>query len=643
MTSKINFLLLYILLQLFNYPLKAQDFGCFSAEDKDVYYKQSLPNRREYKTIYNDLFSDYLISSTTDGYCVERFCPYEKIASKVKMEGNIVNGKASGKWTFYKGLYNFCFTGNFIEGKKEGLWIAYFISRFDTNIIFKAPFINNLLNGFYIEYSNGIEIRIIEYKNGVKHGLDVIKYEDGCIRNLVEYKNGLKNGVELYLDNNGDTISYKHFNNDTLHGKSVSFNNSIEYKNGKADGEVLALYDNGKPSYGLIFKNNLPYTCLYAYDSIGNKLNQGTLVNGTGILNCYYENGTLKSSFEYQNQLIVGQIHGYYSDSSEYLKGNVHCQCDKNASIEFNSHHFEDINLFALMQQCFVDSSFVQYKYSNSLYGFKQNKNSDTTFNIAFSNDGNLIYKNQSICNMKIGEEVENFEDGTPKRCGNYVIVNKDGECKSVPNGLFKYYYKNGLIRAEENFSIGEYSGKSSYYDDAGNLIRIYFVAENGSSYNIFEGDTVNRIDSLGQKQGKWIKLWDNVCSKEIASTTYYKNNKPISEIGRNSRFYNLGYYENNWETEDLVKEILYYDSTKKEEGYLYKNERVGKWKEYDFKKGYLKALGLYFSGERIGKWYFYNKRGRVVYIREYHLNGSNEVIKIKNKRKFKVPETLDF
>lgn len=481
MKSWINLGILFLLFQLLNYSLKAQDFGCFTAEsNNDLFYRQTLLYNREYKTIYNDLFSNYVISSTTDGYCVERFCPYEKIASKVKMKGNIINGKADGKWFFYDGLSDYCFSGNFVDGKKEGIWKSYNLLGHDTIVLFQVTFINDSLNGLYVEYYKGVVLRSVEYENGSINGLDVIRYEDGCVKNIVEYKNGLKNGVELYLDNNGDTISCVRFKNDTLHGKSVSLNNSIEYKNGKADG------------------------------------------------------------------------------------------------------------------------------------------------------------------NLKIGEEVINFDDGTLKRRGNYVIINKEGKDKSVPHGLFKYYYKNGIIRAEENFELGEYKGKSSYYDDAGNLIRIYFVAENGSSYNIFEGDTVNRIDSLGQKQGKWIKLREKECSKEIVTTTYFKNNKPISESVRYSRFCSSRCTK-KWETEDLVKEILYNDSTIIEEGYVYQNQRVGEWKEYDFQKGYLIARGLYFSGKKMGKWYYYNRLGKVVYVREFHTNGTSDVIKIKNKRKFKAPEKLEF
>jgi antitoxin component YwqK of YwqJK toxin-antitoxin module len=99
----------------------------------------------------------------------------------------------------------------------------------------------------------------------------------------------------------------------------------------------------------------------------------------------------------------------------------------------------------------------------------------------------------------------------------------------SVKDGFCKYFHPNGILKAEIEYSKGTEIGKSYFYNEIGELIRLNVKEKNGAQYNIFNSDTVNITDSLGRKQGKWISLskFSKDCSITPTSTEYYIDDKP--------------------------------------------------------------------------------------------------------------------
>ncbi|HOR60873.1 MAG TPA: hypothetical protein PK124_06435 [Bacteroidales bacterium] len=393
----------------------------------------------------------------------------------------------------------------------------------------------------------------------------------------------------------------------------------------------MKYYNNGILAFELDYKNNLPYNLIQTQDINGHKLDSNTLIAGNGKLNCYYENGSLLSSFEYKNQLIAGKFYRYYESGDIMEEGLLYTDntevCNNTKPIE----HCEDLNLFSDWQlnvttgtyySVFNDDGSLKYKVYSS---FNDSINDDVIISENYKNE-KLSHKVYFWRKLVFGQLNTFYENGSLKASGNYSIIDKDSIKISVRNGIFKHYYSNGVIKAEINYSNGKETGTSFYYDDYGILRRTRIIKSNGEIYNIFDNDTVNRIDEKGRKQGKWINIAylpylysECDCSNIPDQILYFKNDKPIGTW----EFFNL-------EGEILIAKIFWKDSInayyqrwnlKKrliEEGNLVNMIKDGEWKEYDYKKGYLKWKGYYNCGKKDGYWQEFNRRGKVIREVEY-------------------------
>lgn len=621
----------------------SQDFGCYNITAIDYTFSRNpilAPSFEKffYKTDWSEFSLD---SNVTDGFYKKYYFNESSCSTEVKMEGFVKNGLQEGSWILYLSKKNF-YKGYFINGKKEGLWVGYHINEKEDSIcLSEIKFENNLYNGITKLYSlNGNLYKIINYQNGQIDGQEIEYVTDDStnvkrIQSLKEYTNGKLDGKYLIYKwrTPFDTLTYGKYSAGKKNGRFIFIDYDgkktiVDYVNDKVEGKFIKYHRNGVLAYELDYKNNLPYNLIQLQDTSGNKIDSNLLSEGTGKLNFYDDNGILLSSFEYKDQLIAGEFCTYYETGVIKEQGLLYTNNEKCFKQTTPIEDCYDFNLFAAWQLNFTnETNYTVFNEDGSIIAKYH-----SVYNDSIKDDINLyeVFKKGKLLStetfwrgLQFSQINKYYEDGTIKMTGSYIILNNDTTKTSVKNGVFKYYHTNGILNAEVNYLLGNETGKSYFYDDSGNLKRIKVIEPNGAIYNIFENDTVNKIDEKGRKQGKWIRIPHSIsedyCFYIPNQIKYYNNDKPIGI---------WEFYSNDGKC--LTKRIVWQDSLNtycqrwfykgklQEEGYMINNKEVGEWKEYDYKKGYLKFKGQYNCGQKTGIWQEFNKKGEIIKEIEY-------------------------
>lgn len=99
--------------------------------------------------------------------------------------------------------------------------------------------------------------------------------------------------------------------------------------------------------------------------------------------------------------------------------------------------------------------------------------------------------------------------------------------------------------------------------------------------YQVFKGDTINRRDAKGLKQGVWRKFYQ---SDTLCSETYFLNDKPT---GKSRTYYESG---------NLKAEVIFAKGSTKGKGLSY------------YEKGKIMARGNYVGQKKDSTWVFYHE-----------------------------------
>jgi antitoxin component YwqK of YwqJK toxin-antitoxin module len=620
----------------------AQGFGCYDINSSNKNNLDGVYNKFSIEDFFLEInWKEYFIESgLADGHFTSYFNDKTSCTKIVKMEGPIVSGLQEGKWKFYINKSCF-FQGNFINGRKEGVWLGYNMSNEGDSVCnAKIEFKNDLIDGKAIYYfSSGKIHKMISYQNGVKNGKEIVYFENDTakvdqIKEFKEYSNGVLHGKYLvyYSYNPLDTLEYGTYLNGKRNGKFLFSQQGkliVNFSNDLVDGKLMKFYPNGQLALEADYKNNLPYNIIQINDSCGKLLESNTLKEGNGWFNCYYDDGKLISHFEYKNQMISGNFFRYYKAGNIMEAGLLFTNNEKNYKKVKLIQQYDDLNLFSAWQLNFTKGTNYSVYDNDKSIKYKIFSEHIDTLNddiILYNNyeDGIIKHKDQLWRGLKYGQEKSYYDNDSVQITGNYKIIDaEDGNKNSVKNGTFKYYHFNGHLKAEITYLNGKETGKSYYYDDSGLLKRIKVNEDNGEVYNVFDGDTVNRIDIDGRRQGKWINIpnaySEDKCFDLPNQIKYFKDDKPIGTWQSYS-------YDGKHLTEKIIWQdslIAYcmrwgYSNKLMDEGIMFNQIENGEWKEYDFKKGYLKYKGQYKCGQRDGIWQEFDKKRKLIKKIEY-------------------------
>lgn len=239
---------------------------------------------------------------------------------EVKTNNTYVNGVMHGSYKEFYFNGNRRVTGSYVNGKQNGLWTWYY----DTGEVeSKVNYLNGNLNGKCVNY----------YKTG--------EIEDEYI-----YRYGLNVGTHVSYFKNGKKELVKTFLEDELHGKMEFYEPSgklqlvrfynygrlIGYsylgKDGKElpmielvneTGKIIAFFDNGKKSKLMEYKNGdlvNSYKSYFYNEMIEDEI---IYVDGeyNGVKKEYFLNGKLKEEVEYNYGIRHGEAIEYYENGQK--------------------------------------------------------------------------------------------------------------------------------------------------------------------------------------------------------------------------------------------------------------------------------------------------------------------------------------
>jgi antitoxin component YwqK of YwqJK toxin-antitoxin module len=369
----------------------------------------------------------------------------------------------------------------------------------------------------------------------------------------------------------------------------------------------------------------------------GKVSSEGNMKDGKpeGYWKTYYENGILKSEGN-RNNFELDSIWKFYNDKG-ILTLEVNYENGKKSGYT-NKYSDEGILESKDYFMNDVKDSVSFFYYPNGLVSktivFENGKEHGKAFE--YATDGRIItlmeYKTAYLLkkrkinkldnkNMKQGEWIEFYEDGSIKSEGNYL--------NDLKNGYFREYSMNGeLIRAlkyvngelvQNAEELPKLEIKTEFYDNA--KIKSAGSYKNGIQEGVFrEYDTIGEItaskiyvnghivsegivDEAGLRQGPWIDKYE---SGEIKSKGKYKNGKRVGEWNfyhKNGKTEQEGKYNDAGKPHGLWK--WYYES-----GNLLREEEYDAGKENGWMKelsdsGFIITEGEYIDGLKEGKWIY--------------------------------------
>lgn len=523
-------------------------------------------------------------------------------------------------------------TTNFKNNKRNGIEKVYDIgNKGDIYLRYQKEYFNDRAE-FFISFSEkGDTLEKTSCYNDTYYDSFVVKQIKSGEKLLLSHYQYNGDTIDIEYTKNGDTVSYKNihgnygfykiFSNDSI-DKKWKIDRIFHYNDGMIDGSYQKYYNNGQLAYEIIFKQGLLYTAVGCYTKDGQKIDIGNLNKGSGTLNFYYSDGKLKSSFNYENSICNGRISRFFNNGDCEIEGNMYNVIPSKLEFSVYSDEGNDINFYYLNRNIYGNlKSYYENHSKRSVIAY------DTISNINYFQ---YFYENgklKSIFSKRnhnfIGKYTSYFPNGNIETCGNYILDNKG---LSVKDSIWNYYSNKGILKAAAFYKMGVKSERSQYYDNSGLLKRIEVINNDGSKFDIFDGDTVNFTDKNNLKQGKWISFSRNffddeensICNDIPNRIEYYKNSQPTGIWENTHKFY--GYCgtkikeKYDWIDSTLALYKAYnIENVLVEDGEIvFPDIKFGLWKEYDCKLGYLKYEGQYSFSHKVGLWKVYKKNGKL-------------------------------
>ena len=372
-------------------------------------------------------------------------------------------------------------------------------------------------------------------------GLHLIRDDTGRIHQIRDYYEGLS--AEGNYQNGKPDGHWKFYRQN---GQLYLEGNYID---GYKDGLWKEYYGNGQLSSEKVYKNSGKEILVKSYYRSGKLLSEKKLIlvkpfadetsllsKNEGISKEYHENGQLKSEVNYTNGKQNGLWKSYYENGQLRNEGNY-----TNGK----------------------QNGLWKYYYENGRL------KSEITFGDDKSYQVKDYYENGQLQN-----------EGQKK-----TILVKDGNIRTVRDGLWKYYYENGRVKSEITYSDDETTRQVKNYYKNGQL-------ENEGQEKTILVKKGNYYSEVNERYGSWKYYRENGRLKKEGG---YINNKPD------------GLWKWYFENGQLVLE-----------GEFKEGSSNGLWKSYDEKNGQLQSEGNYINNNQNGLWKFYDENGNLKETKVY-------------------------
>lgn len=534
----------------------------------------------------------------------------------IKKNGNLV-----GNWQFYDNKGRPSSTGSFDEeGKRIGVWVWQYkngkvketanysegvltgenVEYYkNENVKYKALYVNDTLNGNYKLYNdNGALEQDKTFKKGVLDGQYTSYHEAGLVapKYLIKFKEGLQDGV---------------FDEKIGEGNKIY---TVLKKDGNKEDLEKRYYDNGAIKSTYEYKNDLFEGEYKFYFKNGKIKISGLGIEGdnSGEWKEYYSNGTLREKYNY----VKGKLHGVSSEYSPNKKLSKEFMYRKG---ELIGYKFFNTSGEILKEGKKKGGEFFYEGYSvngsivtQGLYDVKGGKEGEWRF---YSSNGILDSKTNYKSGLANGESLDYYGNGNVKTRSFYktdvlqgyqVNYFKNEQISSqgyLADGFndkeWRSYFKDGALYAINYYHKGKLNGTQKYYTVDGKL-------EKNVKYTY--GSLISEESFGNDKQVLNVFNYENM-KGEKTFKSFYKEGKVFEEMNYLNGVLHGSYIKYNFFGDVILKanyvngkasgSWVFYHSNKKESvqvSYI-NGERNGVYKRY-YQNGNLKEESLYDLGD---------------------------------------------
>ncbi len=429
-------------------------------------------------------------------------------------EGNRKEFLLDSLWKFYIDDGSLLMTINYKEGKKEGKKYTYLKDE-----VIEEYYENDIKQKNETHYNLYNKIRkIIPFVNGVEEGFGK-EYDDlGNIILLTEYSKGyiLKREYLNRTDNRG----YKQGLWKTFY-ENNNVKNEVTYLNNKKNG---------------IYKE---------YDKNGNLIKLEKYNNDILIVDAV-ETKKLETKIDYHKNGKIKVIATYYNGVPEGIRREYN-----EAGVNIKSYMFQSGHI---MGKGVLDDNGLKQGLWEEYYDAR----------IIDTNNNSIVRAKGKYKNSKpIGEWEYFFPNGKLEQIGFFDEFGRQ-------EGQWFWYYPDGEIILEVNYSSGKKEGQYIEYDEKGNIIvKGSYIEDNEDGFWF-------RVNGEYKEEGKYLE-------------------------GRREGYWK-GYYSKN----QLCYECRYSD-----------DNPDGKYKRY-WENGRVKEEGNYILGKKNGLWRKYDENGNQYLVITY-------------------------
>ncbi len=390
----------------------------------------------------------------------------------------------------------------YVNDKKEGLsWYYYLNGALKEEV----TFLNNKRNGITREFDeDGTLITLLNYRNGLliererinrrdmqgrKQGTWKTYFENGRLQNEMSFEDDLLTGVYKEYEDNGNLKLFIKYSKGLIVEEKDTVGLDIEIRNE---------YDeNGNLIYSGSYRENIPVGIHRHYDSSGKvsgseiysdegrKLGEGIITNEgkkEGIWKYFHNNGKVKSSGSYSNNLEQGKWLYYFENGLKEQEGvfkngkpnGLWQWFYQNGGIKREEEYFDGKEEGLYAEYDTVGQLLVKGSY------FDGQKEGEWIYQI-----GDYTEKGKYVGDMKDGKWQAFYSDGKLKYEGNFIQGNPDGE--------HIFYYNNGQIKEIHYYTMGISEKNWKKFDENGMLL-LTITYKNNREYRI-NGEKVEFAD----------------------------------------------------------------------------------------------------------------------------------------------------
>ena len=223
------------------------------------------------------------------------------------LTGQYENGLRDGEWKWFHENSEIKQMSHYSNGEKDGEEITYHENGVKKS---QGSFDKGKVTGEWKRFFENANLSNIgRYDNGKADGEWKWFFENGEIKQMSHYSNGEKEGEQITYHENGVKKDQGSFQKGKRTGEWKYYRENSEinwigtYKNDKYDGEMKDYHSNGKLNKVSLYKEGKLIEIISLFDSNGEALDKGTLVNGNGVVK-YYDKD---DKFSYETKYIDGE------------------------------------------------------------------------------------------------------------------------------------------------------------------------------------------------------------------------------------------------------------------------------------------------------------------------------------------------